>query len=86
MNENEPKSNRRAFLTAAAALGSVIERLPNGDGFHYAIANYISQGGKPLEGIGAIPDEEVTLTRRQLLEGKDPALDAAVEWIQKQKP
>ena len=72
--------------TAAAALPSVIERLPNGDGFQYAIANYISQGGKPLEGIGAIPDEEVTLTRRQLLEGKDPALDAAVEWIQKQKP
>jgi carboxyl-terminal processing protease len=72
--------------TAAAALPSVIERLPNGDGFQYAIANYISQGGKPLEGIGAIPDEEVPLTRRQLLEGKDPALDAAVEWIQKQKP
>ena len=72
--------------TAAAALPSVIERLPNGDGFQYAIANYISQGGKPLEGIGAIPDEEVTLTRRQLLEGKDPALDAAVEWIQKQRP
>jgi len=72
--------------TAAAALPSVIERLPNGDGFQYAIANYISQGGKPLEGIGAIPDEEVPLTRRQLLEGNDSALDAAVEWIQKQKP
>ncbi len=72
--------------TAAAALPSVIERLPNGDGFQYAIANYISQGGKPLEGIGAIPDEEVRVTRRQLLEGKDPPLDAAVAWIQTQKP
>ena len=72
--------------TAAAALPSVIERLPNGDGFQYAIANYISQGGKPLEGIGAIPDEEVRVTRRQLLAGKDPALDAAVAWIQTQKP
>jgi carboxyl-terminal processing protease len=72
--------------TAAAALPSVVERLPNGDGFQYAIANYISQGGKPLEGIGAIPDEEVRATRRQLLEGNDSALDAAVEWIQKQKP
>jgi carboxyl-terminal processing protease len=72
--------------TAAAALPSVIERLPNGDGFQYAIANYISQGGKPLEGIGAIPDEEVPLTRRQLLAGKDSALDAALEWIHKQKP
>lgn len=71
--------------TAAAALPSVIDRLPNGDGFQYAVANYISQGGKPLEGIGAIPDEEVRPTRPLLLAGKDPALDSAVAWIQKQK-
>ena len=45
--------------TAGAALPSVVSRLPNGDGFQYAIANYISQGGEPLEGIGVIPDEEV---------------------------
>jgi carboxyl-terminal processing protease len=83
------KDIRRARLfgtRTAAALPSVIERLPNGDGFQYAIANYISQGGKPLEGIGAIPDEEVRVTRRQLLEGQDPPLDAAVAWIQTQKP
>jgi len=67
--------------TAGAALPSIIERLPNGDGFQYAIANYISQGGKPLEGIGVVPDEEVHLTRRQLLDGKDPVLDAAIDWI-----
>ena len=71
--------------TAGAALPSVFEKLPNGDGFQYAIANYISQGGKPLEGIGVIPDEEVRLTRRQLLEGQDPVLNAAVSWIEKQK-
>jgi carboxyl-terminal processing protease len=70
--------------TAGAALPSVIERLPNGDGFQYAIANYISQGGKPLEGIGVTPDVEVRPTRRQLIDGKDPALDAAADWIQKQ--
>jgi carboxyl-terminal processing protease len=72
--------------TAAAALPSVIDRLPNGDGFQYAVANYISQGGKPLEGIGATPDQEVRPTRAQLLAGKDPALDAAVTWIRAQKP
>ena len=32
--------------TAAAALPSVFEKLPNGDGFQYAIANYISEGGQ----------------------------------------
>ncbi|HTS31199.1 MAG TPA: S41 family peptidase [Bryobacteraceae bacterium] len=70
--------------TAGAALPSIISRLPNGDGFQYAIANYISEGGQPLEGIGVKPDEEVRPTRRQLLAGQDPVLDAALEWIQKQ--
>jgi carboxyl-terminal processing protease len=67
--------------TAAAALPSVLEMLPNGDGFQYAIANYISEGGQPLEGLGVTPDVEVPITRKALLEGKDPALDAAIAWI-----
>jgi carboxyl-terminal processing protease len=70
--------------TAGAALPSNFTKLPNGDGFQYAIANYISEGGKPLEGVGVTPDEEVKLTRHQLLEGQDPVLDAAVSWIHKQ--
>jgi len=68
--------------TAAAALPSFIEVLPNGDGFQYAIANYISEGGKPLEGIGVTPDLETPITRRALLDGKDPALDSAIDWIE----
>jgi carboxyl-terminal processing protease len=71
--------------TAGAALPSVFEKLPNGDGFQYAIANYISTGGQPLEGIGVKPDEEVRLTRRGLLDGHDAVLDAAVDWIAKSK-
>ncbi len=71
--------------TAAAALPSTFEVLPNGDGFQFAIANYISQGGQPLEGIGVTPDEEVKPTRRQLLQGHDPALEAALHWIEQQK-
>jgi carboxyl-terminal processing protease len=70
--------------TAGAALPSVIEMLPNGDGFQYAVANYISEGGKALEGRGVIPDTEVKLTREALLRHEDPALEAAVEWIGQQ--
>jgi carboxyl-terminal processing protease len=69
--------------TAGAALPSYFTRLPNGDGFQYAIANYISEGGQPLEGFGVTPDQEVKLNRHQLLEGQDPVLDAAVSWIEK---
>ena len=71
--------------SAAAALPSIIEKLPNGDGFQYAMANYISDGGKPLEGNGVIPDVEVKLTRQALLNGHDPVVDAALQWIGRQK-
>lgn len=71
--------------SAAAALPSIIEKLPNGDGFQYAMANYISDGGKPLEGNGVVPDVEVKLDRKSLLEGHDPVIDAALEWIKKQR-
>ncbi|MBZ5676101.1 MAG: hypothetical protein LAP61_17810 [Acidobacteriia bacterium] len=72
-------------LTAAAALPSAFERLPNGDGFQYAVANYISEGGQPLEGLGVTPDVVVELTRAALLAGHDPVIDAALDWI-KRKP
>ena len=68
-----------------AALPSRVDVLPNGDGFQYAFANYISVGGKPLEGLGVIPDVEVIPTRAALLAGRDPAVDAAAEWIKGQK-
>jgi carboxyl-terminal processing protease len=71
--------------TAGAALPSLFERLPNGDGFQYAVGNYISVGGKPLEGNGVMPDDVVTLSRTALLAGHDLVLDAAVNWIDKQK-
>jgi carboxyl-terminal processing protease len=71
--------------SAGVALPAQIMRLPNGDGFLYAIANYISAGGKALEGKGVVPDFEVPLRRSALLKGQDAVLDAAVEWIRSQK-
>jgi Periplasmic protease len=67
--------------TAGAALPSFIEKLPNGDGFQCATADYTSEGGKPLEGIGVIPDVTVAPTRELLLEGRDAALESAIQWI-----
>jgi carboxyl-terminal processing protease len=71
--------------TAAVALPSNFERLPNGDGFQYAVANYVSQGGQPLEGLGVTPDVVVELTREALLAGHDPVVDSALDWIRRQK-
>ena len=67
--------------TPGEALPSTIERLPTGDGFQYAIANYVSADGTPLEGRGVTPDVPVPHDRAALLAGRDPALDAALAWI-----
>lgn len=67
--------------TAGAALPSMIEQLPNGDGFQYAVADYVSEGGQPLEGLGAAPDVEAPPGRADLLRGRDNALAAALAWI-----
>jgi carboxyl-terminal processing protease len=67
--------------TAGAALPSVFERLPNGDAFQYAIANYVSAGGEVLEGKGVAPHQEVRCDRKELLEGRDPVIEAALGWI-----
>jgi carboxyl-terminal processing protease len=70
--------------SAAAALPSIVEVLETGDGFQYAVANYISESGRTLEANGVIPDEEVRLTPQTLLAGKDAVVDAATSWIAKQ--
>jgi carboxyl-terminal processing protease len=71
--------------TAGAVLGSTIERLPNGDRFQYAFADYISMTGRRLEGHGVVPDVAVDLTRDALINGGDPVIDAAVEWIRQRR-
>jgi carboxyl-terminal processing protease len=67
--------------TVGAALPSMIEKLPNGDGFQYAFGDYVSASGEALEGNGVTPDQEVSHSREALLAGRDLMLEAAIEWI-----
>ena len=71
--------------TAGLALPSMVIRLPNGDGFQYAMADYHSASGKSLEKDGVMPDIAVSLTKELLLAEGDPALNAAVDWIKQTK-
>lgn len=70
--------------TAGAALPSIFQKLPTGALFQYAVADFRTPKGTLIEGRGVAPDIEVKLTRRALLEGRDPQLDAAIEQINKQ--
>ncbi|HMO14190.1 MAG TPA: S41 family peptidase [Pirellulaceae bacterium] len=70
--------------TAGLALPSVVIKLPNGDGFQYALADYHSVSGRSLEMEGVLPDEPIALTREKLAQDADPVLSRAIEWIKQQ--
>ena len=64
-----------------AALPAMMDRLPNGDVLLHAFADYVDANGIRLEGRGVIPNEEVAVSRGDLLAGRDPTLSAAIAWI-----
>jgi carboxyl-terminal processing protease len=72
--------------TMGAALPSQFDKLPNGDLFIHATADFVTSDGTRLEGRGVIPDQVVPLTREALLAGRDPILDAALAWVDAQAP
>lgn len=67
--------------TAAAALPSVIERMPNGDLLMHAIADFERPSGERVEGRPVEPESPVSLTREGLLAGSDEPREAALAWI-----
>jgi carboxyl-terminal processing protease len=67
--------------TAGAALPALMERLPSGDVFVHAVADFTDPNGRRIEGAGAEPDEVVPLRASDLVAGRDAALEAAVRWI-----
>ena len=67
--------------SAGAALPALMERLPSGDVFVHAVADFTDPNGRRIEGSGAVPDETVPLKAADLAAGRDAALDAAVRWI-----
>ena len=71
--------------TKGEALPAEYSTLPNGDIFLYAVMDFVTGEGKRLEGIGVVPDVEVALTQKSLLEGRDLVLEAAVNWIDSQE-
>ncbi len=56
-------------------------KLPNGDIFMHMTAQHVRANGTDVEGNGIAPDVEARPTRESLLEGKDAALEAALEWM-----
>lgn len=69
--------------TAGAALPSVFTQLPNGDGFQYAIADFVRPSGEQIEGAGVTPDIVVQYDRKVLAKARDPFIEAAIRHFEK---
>jgi len=67
--------------SAGAALPAMMDRLPSGDVFVHAVADFTDPDGKRIEGAGVVPDEITPLSEKDLANGRDTALEAAVRWI-----
>ncbi len=70
--------------SAGAVLPSILTSLPNGDTLQSVIADFKTPDGVFLEGVGVQPDEAVAMEQSELLRGRDPVLNAAVQWIKSQ--
>jgi carboxyl-terminal processing protease len=76
----------RVFGTTSLgeALPAVTRQLPNGDVLLYAVGDFVTATGERLEGKGVVPDETVPLTASALANGRDPVIDAALAWVDRQ--
>jgi carboxyl-terminal processing protease len=68
-------------VSAGASQPADIMKLANGDRFVFSVARLVLPDGNTIEGNGVIPDLPVTLSRADLLAGRDPALEAALRFI-----
>jgi carboxyl-terminal processing protease len=79
-------ANQRAIIigerTAGSDLVADIQTLPNGATFLYPIAQTQTADGTVLEDRGVIPDIVVPLDRSPLLQGIDPQLEAAIQYLE----
>jgi carboxyl-terminal processing protease len=67
--------------TAGAVLPSMVKMLPTGGTLQHVIADFKTPSGRLLEGRGVIPDIAVKPTRKAWLDGKDPALERAIQFL-----
>lgn len=79
----------RAFVIGIKSQGddmdADLKKLPTGAYLVYAYGQPRTPKGVVIEGRGVIPNLEISLTRAELLKGNDSQLDAAIEYIRKQK-
>ena len=72
--------------SAGMALPAMTARLPSGDWLYFPTADLRAPDGRRIEGQGVLPDEPARASVADLLAGRDPALEAAFDWLSQQRP
>ena len=67
--------------TPGLALPALVVRLPTGDAMMHVFADFTDPHGRRIEGVGAVPDVPVPVTRADLRAGVDAPVQAALRWI-----
>ena len=57
-------------------------QLSDGSALYISIGHWYTPNGRQIEGNGLTPDIVVNMTEQDILQGKDPQLDRAIEYIQ----
>lgn len=70
--------------SSGGALTAMMSSLPGGDVLEHAVADFETSSGVRLEGRGVIPDVVVPWDREAMYPDKDPVLEAALSWIEKE--
>ena len=67
--------------SAGMALPAMTARLPSGDWLYFPTADLRAPDGRRIEGQGVAPDVPARAGVADLLVGRDPALEAAFDWL-----
>ena len=78
----------RATLVGNVTYGkgsiNIIRELSDGSALYVTTARWLTPDGNLIEGVGLTPDFEVAITDEDVLNGHDPQLEFAIEYIKSQ--
>ncbi len=79
----------RATLVGNVTYGkgsvNIIRELSDGSALYVTTARWLTPDGNLIEGVGLTPDFEVEITEEDVLNGRDPQLEFAIEYIESQQ-
>ncbi|MBI2847515.1 MAG: S41 family peptidase [Chloroflexi bacterium] len=82
------QDHKRASLVGIKTFGkgsvNTFRQLSDGSGLYITFARWYTPNGNLIEGLGLKPDIEVVLTQEDMQSGKDPQLDAALDYLKSQ--